>query len=91
MNVESISFKKFFKNKETIYKNIMILSKRARQIIDQRYIKIEAMQNIEDTEQLIEIEEDDIEKPKSISVAMNELIENELDYSQTVEQEENEK
>ena len=36
-------------------------------------------------------EEDDIEKPKSISVAMNELIENELDYSQTVEQEENEK
>ena len=90
MNVESISFKKFFKNKETIYKNIMILSRRARQIIDQRYIKIEAMQNIEDTEQLTEIEEDDIEKPKSISVAMDELLENELDYSQTVEQEENE-
>ena len=90
MKVESVSFKKFFKNKETIYKNIMILSKRARQIIDERYIKIEAMQNIEDTEQLAEIEEDIIEKPKSISVAMDELLDNELECLDPVEQEENE-
>ena len=68
----------------------MILSKRARQIIDERYIKIEAMQNIEDTEQLAEIEEDIIEKPKSISVAMDELLANELECLEPVEQEENE-
>ena len=28
MNVEAVSFKKFYKNKENIYKNIMLISKR---------------------------------------------------------------
>ena len=59
MKVEAVPFAKFFKNKETIYKNIMIVAQRARQIMDERYVKIEAMQNIEDTEQLIDIEDDD--------------------------------
>jgi DNA-directed RNA polymerase subunit K/omega len=83
MKVEPVPFKKFFKNKETIYKNIMLVAKRARQIIDKRYVKIEAMQNIEDTEQLIEIEDDDFEQTKSISLAMDELLENNIGYSNT--------
>ena len=92
MKVEPVPFRKFFKNKETIYKNIMLVAKRARQIIDKRYIKIEAMQNIEDTEQLIEIEDDDFEQTKSISIAMDELLENNIEYSDTLtEQDENEK
>tara|TARA_Y100000590_G_scaffold467403_1_gene646204 strand:- start:154 stop:432 length:279 start_codon:yes stop_codon:yes gene_type:complete len=92
MKVEPVPFKKFFKNKETIYKNIMIISKRARQIIDQRYVKIEAMQNIEDTEQLVELEDQDFEQPKSISLAMDELLKNDIDYSEALaEQDENEK
>ena len=90
MKVESVSFKKFFKNKQTIYKNIIIASKRARQIVDDRFMKMEAMRNIEDTEQLIEIEDDDIEKPKCISVAMDELLSNNLNYSEPSVQEENE-
>ena len=56
MNVEAVSFKVFYKNKENIYKNIMLVSKRARQIVDQRYMEMEALLNIEDTEQLNEIE-----------------------------------
>ena len=88
MKVEAISFAKFFSNKNTIYKNIMIVSKRARQIIDKRYMKIEALKNIEDTEQLIEIEDDDLVKPKSISVAMNELIKKDLECSEVEEKEE---
>tara|TARA_Y100000590_G_C15356834_1_gene877323 strand:- start:234 stop:509 length:276 start_codon:yes stop_codon:yes gene_type:complete len=88
MKVEAIPFAKFFSNKNTIYKNIMIVSKRARQIIDKRYMKIEALKNIEDTEQLIEIEDDDLVKPKSISVAMNELIKKDLECSEVEEKEE---
>ena len=88
MKVEAISFAKFFSNKNTIYKNIMIVSKRARQIIDKRYMKIEALKNIEDTEQLIEIEEEDLAKPKSISIAMNELMEKDLECSEVEEKEE---
>ncbi len=80
MKVEAIPFAKFFSDKKnTIYKNIMIVSKRARQIMDERYMKFEALKNIEDTEQLIEIEEEDIAKPKSISVAMSELMSKDLE------------
>tara|TARA_Y100000768_G_scaffold305270_1_gene239185 strand:- start:848 stop:1123 length:276 start_codon:yes stop_codon:yes gene_type:complete len=81
MNVEAVSFKKFYKNKENIYKNIMLISKRSRQIIDQRFMEMEALLNIEDTEQLNEIDNDIIGKPKSIAVAMDELLDNELEYS----------
>ena len=81
MNVEAVSFKKFYKNKENIYKNIMLISKRSRQIIDQRFMEMEALLNIEDTEQLNEIDSDIIGKPKSISIAMDELLDNELEYS----------
>ena len=88
MNVEAIPFAKFFSNKNTIYKNIMIVSRRARQIVDERYMKIEALKNIEDTEQLIELEEEDISKPKSISLAMEELIDKELECSEIEETEE---
>ena len=66
----------------------MIVSKRARQIIDERYMKIEALQNIEDTEQLVEIEEEDLIKPKSISIAMSELMDKELECSDVKEKEE---
>ena len=91
MKVEPVPFRKFFKNKQTIYKNIMLVAKRARQIIDQRYIKIEAMQNIEDTEQLVELENEDFEQTKSISIAMDELLKNDIEYSEALpEQDKNE-
>ena len=82
MKVEAIPFAKFFSDKKnTIYKNVMIVSKRARQIMDDRYMKFESLKNIEDTEQLIEIEEEDIAKPKSISIAMSELMNKDLECS----------
>ena len=91
MKVEPVPFRKFFKKKETIYKNIMLVAKRARQIIDERYIKIEAMQNIEDTEQLVELENEDFEQTKSISIAMDELLKNDIEYSDALpEQDKNE-
>ena len=92
MKVEPVPFRKFFKNKESIYKNIILVAKRARQIIDKRYVKIEAMQNIEDTEQLIEIENEDFEQQKSISIAMQDLLENNIEFSNaSSELDENEK
>ena len=91
MNVEAVSFKNFYKNKENIYRNIILISKRARQIIDQRFMEMEALLNIEDTEQLNEIDSDIIGKPKSISIAMDELLDSELEYSTfSNENEENE-
>ena len=88
MNIKAVPLAKFFKNKESIYKNIMIVSKRARQIINNRYEDMMALTNIEDTEEIIEIEDQDFDKEKSISLAMDELLNNELEYRNTNEEQE---
>ena len=79
MDIRAISFKKFLKNKNDIYKNVNVVAKRARQIIDKRYDKVLAMQNIEDTEQLDDFNEEEVEQSKSISSAMDELLNDELE------------
>ena len=80
MKVEAIPFAKFFSNKNTIYKNIMIVSKRARQIISSRYEEHLALTNIEDTDEIVALEEQEHDKEKSISIAMSELLNNDLEY-----------
>jgi len=80
MKIKAVPLDKFFKNKESIYKNIMIVSKRARQIISSRYEKIAALSNIEDSDDIVEIQEQDLDQEKSISIAMDELLNNELEY-----------
>ena len=62
MDIKAVSFKDFLKNKKDIYKNINVVAKRARQIIDSRYNKILSMQNIDDTEQLEEVVDTDYDK-----------------------------
>ena len=81
MNIKAVPFSKFFKNKENIYKNIMILSKRSRQIINERYEEMSALNNIEDSEELVEFDSNiDHDQEKSISIAMEELLNNDLEY-----------
>ena len=80
MNIKAVPLKKFFRNKESIYKNIMIVSKRARQIISSRYEEHLALTNIEDTDEIVALEEQDHDKQKSISIAMSELLNNDLEY-----------
>ena len=79
MDIKAISFKDFLKNNNDVYKNINIVAKRARQIIDTRYDKIAALQDIDDTEQLDDFIDEDFDKEKSISKAMNEFLEDDLE------------
>ena len=86
MNLETISIKNFLKKSDSIYKNIMIISKRARQIVDNRYEEHKIEEDIEDSEQLSEIEErDDIDynEPKPIVVALKEFMDNKLDWRES--------
>tara|TARA_Y100000748_G_C15078061_1_gene325289 strand:- start:113 stop:394 length:282 start_codon:yes stop_codon:yes gene_type:complete len=89
MDIKAVPLNKFFKNKESVYKNIMIVAERARQIVDERYEKVAAMDDIEDTDELIDLEVEDFNQDKSISIAMDELINNELEY-RTLEEDNNE-
>ena len=79
MDIKAISFKNFLKNKKDIYKNINVVAKRARQIIDSRYDKILSMQNIDDTEQLEQVVDTDYDKDKSIAKAMTEFLNDDLE------------
>ena len=89
MKIKAVPFSKFFKNKENIYKNIMVASKRARQIINDRYQEMAALNNIEDTDEIVEFDNNiDHDKEKSISIAMDALLNNDLEFRNI--QEENE-
>ena len=83
MDVKAISFKDFLKNKKNLYKNINAAAKRARQINDFNYEKIAALQNIEHSDQLEElvVEEESV-KEKSITKAMSEFLNDELDLKE---------
>jgi len=85
MNLETISIKNFLKKSDSMYKNIMIISKRARQIVDDRYEVYKVEENIEDSDQLSAIEEiDDLDynQPKPIIVALKEFMDNDLDWKE---------
>ena len=83
MNIKAISFKDFLKNKKNLYKNINAAAKRARQINDFNYEKIAALQNIEDSDQLEELViEEESSKDKSITIAMDEFLNDKLDVKE---------
>ena len=66
----------------------MILAKRSRQIIDTRYEKIASMKNIEDSDEIIELNEEDLNQEKIISIAMDELLDQKLEYRNFAEEQE---
>ena len=69
-----------FEKCDDIYKTVVILAKRTRQIIDQRVIPIEENEDVEDSIQLIEPEIviEDIDKP--MVVALEEYLNDELEW-----------
>ena len=69
-----------FEKCDDIYKTVVILAKRARQIIDQRVIPIEETDDVEDSIQIIEPEIviENIDKP--MIVALEEYLNGELEW-----------
>ncbi len=86
MDIKAIQLKKYLKKSDSIYKNIIVSSTRARQIIDERFQEFAVEEDIEDTDQLEALLDNidyDIDKP--ITVALNEFMEEELDWKKTDE------
>ena len=87
MDIKAIQLKKYLKKSDSIYKNIIISSARARQIIDERYQEFSVEEDIEDSDQLETLLDNvdyDIEKP--ITVALEEFIEEELNWKKSDEE-----
>ena len=76
-----------FEKCDDIYKIVVILAKRTRQIIDQRVIPIEETDDVEDSIQIIEPEIviEDIDKP--MVVALEEYLNGELEWRKPEEDE----
>ena len=74
-----------FKVCDDIYTSVMIMSQRAKQIIDQRVIPIQEEEDVEDSIQFQEeeIKIDDLEKP--MVVALREHLNKELEWRKPTE------
>ena len=88
MDINAIPISKLFKDNEDLYEKVVIGSIRQRQIIESRVSKYDAFDEIEDTEQLEEFDDIDHDIEKPISVAMEELLEDELTWRHNLEEEE---
>jgi len=88
MNIDAIPISVLFTDNEDLYEKVVVGAQRQRQIIDSRSLQLEAFQDIEDTEQLEQFDDIDHDIEKPISIAMEELLSNELDwrYSSDVEE-----
>ena len=79
MNVKTIHMSDLFKHCDDLYVAVMIMAKRAKQIIDERVVPIDEDEDVEDS---IEFEAPlvttYIEKPES--VALNEFLNGELQW-----------
>ena len=87
MDIKAIQIKTFLKKSDSIYKNIVIASSRARQIIADRYQEFAVEEDIEDSDQLVELLDDieyDVEKP--ITVATSEFMNQELEWREPEEE-----
>ena len=87
MNVKAIPMSNLFEKCDDIYRIVVILAKRTRQIIDQRVIPIEETDDVEDSIQIIEPEIviEDIDKP--MVVALEEYLNGELEWRKPEEDE----
>ena len=79
MNVKTIHMSDLFKHSDDLYTSVMIVAKRAKQIIDQRVIPIDENEDVEDS---IEFDQPIVtiyvDKPESI--ALEEFLNGELQW-----------
>ena len=91
MDIKAVQLKKYLKKSNSIYKNIIISSTRARQIIDERYQEFAVEEDIEDSDQLETLLDNvDYDVAKPITVALNEFMDEELVWKEDNEEENDE-
>ena len=90
MNIDAIKISLLFKDNEDLYEKVVVGALRQRQIIDSRSLQLEAFQDIEDTEQLEQFDDIDHDIEKPISIAMQELLSDELEWRHSADDKESE-
>ena len=81
MNIEAIKLNDIVSDETDIYASIMIISNRARQIIDKRFLQQINLEDLEDSEELVQFSKEDFDKEKPMMQAYSEYINKELDWT----------
>lgn len=80
MKIEAVKMNEILSDNNDIYQTIMIVSSRARQVIDKRYLEQINLDEIEDTDELIQFSKEDFDKEKPITQAFEEFLDEELEW-----------
>ena len=86
MEVKAIKMEHLFKKENDIYTNVVVIAKRSRQVIDSRVLDFESIENIEDSLELEQLENKNMEHKdddKPMIVAMEEFMNGDLDWRHT--------
>tara|TARA_B100000676_G_scaffold94767_1_gene94625 strand:- start:874 stop:1146 length:273 start_codon:yes stop_codon:yes gene_type:complete len=90
MKIEAIKLNDIVSDKADIYTSIMVISNRARQIIDKRFLEQINLEDIEDSEELVNFSKEDFDKEKPLMQAYKEYINKELDWDAESKEDSNE-
>ena len=80
MKIEAVKMNEILSDDNDIYQTVMIVSSRARQVIDKRYLEQINLDEIEDTDELIQFSKEDFDKEKPITQAFEEFLDKELEW-----------
>tara|TARA_Y100000768_G_scaffold256152_1_gene194742 strand:- start:40 stop:312 length:273 start_codon:yes stop_codon:yes gene_type:complete len=90
MKIEAIKLNDIVSDKADIYTSIMVISNRARQIIDKRFLEQINLEDIEDSEELVNFSKEDFDKEKPLMQAYKEYINKELNWDTESKEDSNE-
>ena len=85
MKIEAIKMNEILSDDNDIYQTVMIVSNRARQVIDKRFLEQINLDEIEDSDELIQFSKEDFDKNKPIMKAYKEFVDDQLEWRLTDE------
>ena len=88
MNIRAVQMSDLFKECDDIYTNVVVISQRAKQIINQRVIHIDEYEDVEDSIQFEEDHTETIDLDKPMIVALEEYLNGELNWRRKSDEEE---
>ena len=80
MKIEAVKMNEILSDDNDIYQTVMVVSNRARQVIDKRFLEQINLDEIEDTDELIQFSKEDFDKEKPIMKAYKEFVDSELEW-----------
>ena len=81
MKIEAVKLNDITDEKTDIYTSIMVISNRARQIIDKRFLKQVNLEDLEDSEELVQFSKEDFDKEKPMMKAYQEFLDRDLEWN----------